>query len=132
MIYRPMATYPYGQGKRHVYLLHFSRPFGHAQHYLGQTDREVAVRVDEHRRGAGAKLTRLAVEAGIELILARVWLDAPRCEEQRIKNRGGLRRACPVCKAMVAQLRQDGVGIIPAIEGEQSPGAPHCSSPSEF
>jgi predicted GIY-YIG superfamily endonuclease len=97
MPYRPMKHYPYGQGTRHLYLLHFSRPLAHARHYLGQTDRTVDERVAEHRAGRGANLTRWAVASGIELVLARVWVDAPRCEEQRLKNRGRLRRLCPVC-----------------------------------
>lgn len=97
MVYRSMKNYPVGQGTRHVYLLCFSRPLGHARHYIGQTDRTVAERVAEHRSGRGARLTRMAVQAGIELRLARTWNDAPRCFEQRLKNRGGASRVCPLC-----------------------------------
>lgn len=100
MPYRNMRGYPYGKGTCHVYLLHFSEPLGHAQHYLGQTTRSVEERVAEHRAGgrAAARICRQAVRAGITLLLARVWVDAPRCEEQRLKNRGGFRRLCPVCR----------------------------------
>jgi predicted GIY-YIG superfamily endonuclease len=99
MPWRDMRHYPYGRGRVTVYLLHFSRPLGHARHYLGQTERDVEERVREHRAGRGARLCRRAVEAGIELVLARVWEDAPRCYEQKLKNRGGFKRLCPICRA---------------------------------
>lgn len=81
-----------------VYLLHFSRPLGSVQHYLGQTARsDVMTRVNEHRAGRGSRMTRGAVRAGVELILARVWEDADPGLERRLKRRGGFRRLCPVC-----------------------------------
>lgn len=82
-----------------IYLLHFSRPLGRVQHYLGQTARsDVMERIREHRAGRGARMTRGAVRAGVELLLVRIWEDAPRSLEQRLKNKGGFRRICPVCK----------------------------------
>lgn len=98
MVYRSLESYPYGQGTRDVYLLHFSKSIGHAQHYIGQTDRSIEVRLEEHRSGRGARLTQLAVAAGLDIILARTWVGAPRCFEQKLKNRGGARRFCPVCR----------------------------------
>ena len=98
MPWRDMRHYPYGSGTCHVYLLHFSRPVGHAQHYIGQTDRDVEERVAEHRAGRGSRLCAAAVAAGAELVLARVWRDAPRCFEQKVKNWGSAKRHCPVCK----------------------------------
>jgi len=91
---------PAKQGAAHVYLLHFSRPLRHARHYIGQTTRaDVMERIAEHRAGRGARITREAVAAGIELIVARVWADAPRRYERFLKKQGGARRICPVCKA---------------------------------
>lgn len=61
--------------------------------------------IAEHRAGRGARITREAVAAGIELIVARVWADAPRRYEQTLKNQGGARRICPVCKAEAEEAK---------------------------
>lgn len=42
-------------------------------------------------------MTRGAVRAEIDLILARVWEDTDPRLERRLKRRGGFRRLCPVC-----------------------------------
>lgn len=105
MARRDMTHYPYGQGTRHVYLIHFSRPLGHASHYIGQTDRDVETRFREHCRGKGARICKKAVEAGIKLTLARVWLDAPRCFEQKLKNRANAKHFCPICSGDAARGR---------------------------
>lgn len=99
MPWRDMRHYPYGRERVTVYLLHFSSPLGHARHYLGQTERDVEERVREHQVGRGARLCRKAVEVGTELVLARVWEDAQRCYEQKLKNGGGFKRLCPICRA---------------------------------
>lgn len=88
---------------RRVYLLHFSRPLGRVQHYLGQTARpDVMARVGEHRAGRGPSITRGAVRVGAELVLARVWEDADSGLERRLKRRGAHRRLCPVCMELSA------------------------------
>ena len=79
-----------------VYLLHFSRPFGHAQHYIGFS-REVDGRLEEQLRGNGAQLVRRVIEAGIEITLAKEWEGVPLTFEYQLKNRGGARKYCPVC-----------------------------------
>ncbi|MBZ0268049.1 hypothetical protein K8I85_07830 [bacterium] len=110
------------------YLLHFAEPVGHAQHYVGQTARaDVMIRVGEHRAGRGARLTRVAASRGIEIMLARVWENAPRCFEQKLKNRGGLRRLCPVCRELAAQLWQ-GSETSGLASGRRAPDAP-CPPP---
>lgn len=90
-----------------VYLLHFSRPYGHAKHYTGSTSRDVAERVAEHQAGQGANLTARAVQAGITLSLARTW-DGGRDREASMKYRQnpartgvkrGMARYCPLCRA---------------------------------
>jgi len=55
-----------------VYLLHFSRPYCHAKHYLGWTE-DLQTRLEAHRTGTGARLTQVVVEQGITLELARTW-----------------------------------------------------------
>lgn len=80
-----------------VYLLHFDPAYKHAQHYVGYTSRDgVEARLAEYQTAEGAVLTRHAVRAGCTIKLARVWLDAPRKFELRIKGRG-LRPLCPIC-----------------------------------
>lgn len=81
-----------------VYLLHFSRPFGHAKHYLGHAV-NLERRLEEHARGRGANLVRHALAAGIKFKLARTWEGVDRYEERRLKNRGGKARMCPLCRA---------------------------------
>jgi predicted GIY-YIG superfamily endonuclease len=81
-----------------VYLLHFSEPFKHAQHYLGWA-KDVDGRIAHHRAGTGARLTQVVAEAGIDMELVRTWENVTRTMERRIKNGGGLSRVCPVCKA---------------------------------
>lgn len=84
-----------------VYLLHFSPAYRHAQHYLGLTrdGRPVEERLKEHRSGSGARLTRAASKAGCELIVARVWENAPFGFEMKTKGRS-LRPLCPICRGV--------------------------------
>jgi predicted GIY-YIG superfamily endonuclease len=78
-----------------VYLLHFSKPYQHARHYLGWA-RDIAARVEEHQAGRGARLTAVAVAAGIELKLSRTW-RGDRGRERQLKQRGKT-RCCPACR----------------------------------
>ena len=81
-----------------VYLLHFARPYHHARHYLGFCDRgRLDTRLDEHRRGAGARLMQVLGEAGIAWILVRTWQGNRRLE-RRLKRWHGSGRLCPVCR----------------------------------
>ena len=49
-----------------IYLLHFSAPVRGASHYIGRTG-QLEIRLAQHRKGQGARLTRLAVRAGLRL-----------------------------------------------------------------
>lgn len=99
MPFRSLAKYPRSKATCTVYLLHFSKPLGHAQHYIGVTAlADVEQRLELHRQGRGARICAKAVEAGAELLLARVWEGVPRYTELKLKNRGGARRLCPLCK----------------------------------
>lgn len=103
MPWHDLKKYPRSDKRCTVYLFHFSRPFGHAMHYVGATFRDVEERIAEHKRGHGARLTKLVIEAGIELILARVWHDVPRYFELKLKSRGK-REVCPICKALALDV----------------------------
>lgn len=78
-----------------VYLIHFLRRYKHAGHYLGSAD-DVDRRMDEHRRGTGARLTQVVREAGIDFELARTW-EGGRDEERQLKRQHNSPRLCPIC-----------------------------------
>jgi len=83
-----------------IYLLHLDPPFKHAAHYLGWAY-NVRKRVREHRSGSRrcSPLLRAQLEAGGEILLARVWPGGDRTLERKMKNQGGLSRHCPLCRA---------------------------------
>ena len=81
-----------------VYLLHFTTPYQHARHYLGFST-DLPSRLAEHAAGQGARLTRVVKDAGIGWSLTRVWADATRSDERRLKNRKHSPRLCPACGA---------------------------------
>jgi hypothetical protein len=79
-----------------VYLLHFSRPYCHARHYLGFSTR-LQKRIKEHLDGRGSPLVRAVVEAGIEVFVARTWKGVTWTFEKR--GHGSHRRgSCPICR----------------------------------
>lgn len=103
MPWRPVNNECTEEGQ--VYVLHFSRPIGtvrqQAGHYAGFASYKrggAAARVEEHREGRGARLTQVAVDNGVELQLAQVYDHCTRADERRLKNRGGLRRVCRICR----------------------------------
>ena len=80
-----------------VYLLHFSRPYCHARHYLGFSTR-LEQRYDEHLCGRGSALVRAARQAGIVVYVARVWEQVTDAFERRGHRSRWARRICPICK----------------------------------
>lgn len=80
-----------------IYLLHFSRPFKHARHYLGWAgEGRLEQRLEHHKRGTGAVLLRHVAAAGITWELARTW-EGDRFRERSLKAQGGRSRMCPIC-----------------------------------
>lgn len=79
-----------------VYLLHYSRPFTRAGHYLGIARSEREISTQHARHGAGWR--RLA---GAEATIADVWECADAREAEalygRLKRQGGRARLCSVC-----------------------------------
>jgi predicted GIY-YIG superfamily endonuclease len=55
-----------------VYLLHFSKPFKHARHYMGSAE-DPNERLETHSKGQGARLTQVAAAAGITFEIVRTW-----------------------------------------------------------
>jgi putative endonuclease len=87
-----------------VYILHFSAPLGNldnskaqASHYIGWAE-DVQARIAQHRAGTGARITRAAVERGIELILVAV-VPAPVSFEKYLKARKATPCFCSICSA---------------------------------
>lgn len=90
-----------------VYLLHFSArvsPNHTTQHYIGAA-RDVERRLLQHRAGRGSHLTRTAVERGIGITLARVWIDATFDDERRLKGLKNSPKLCPFCNPRIAHLQ---------------------------
>lgn len=85
---------------RGLYLLHFEPRYEHAGHYLGFAE-DVHRRVAEHLSGNGraSPLVRAALSIRAGVTLVRVWPDAGRQLERRLKRQGGLSRHCPTCRA---------------------------------
>lgn len=81
-----------------VYLVHLNRRFHHVAHYIGFTEAEVESRLDEHRKGSGAKLLRAARSLGIDFQCVRTWVGT-RSVERALKNRKDARSLCPECRA---------------------------------
>ena len=78
-----------------IYLLHFTRAYKHARHYIGWTP-DLAQRLACHRQGHGARLIAVIIAAGIDFQLARTTLGT-RTDERTIKHAGGATRYCPLC-----------------------------------
>ncbi len=86
-----------------VYLLHFKRKMGHAQHYLGKTT-DLRQRMSDHRGGQGARILAECNRRGIRYEVVRTWKRADRGLERRLKS---LHRAdlCPRCSGSAAMRR---------------------------
>lgn len=103
-----------------VYLIHFEKPYGHARHYIGVTRGDLASRIKRHRASSGANLTRVVVQAGIRIWLARAWHDAPRSWERTLKRMGGAPQLCPHCNPYGAlnRGRLPEAGVVRSFAGE--------------
>ena len=86
-----------------IYLLHLLPAYKHAKHYLGYAD-DIEPRIYAHLLGRGARLTQVARDAGITLILVRIWEGADRNTERKFKNRSHVPRLCPICLGASVQM----------------------------
>lgn len=77
------------------YLLHFDRPYKHAQHYLGWAI-DLPARLDEHLNGGGARLLDVITAEGIGFAVVRTWPGTTLADERRLKNRHN-KMLCPTC-----------------------------------
>jgi predicted GIY-YIG superfamily endonuclease len=81
-----------------VYLIHFDQAIAdHARHYLGWAS-DLDVRLEDHRKGRGARLMEVCRERGIGWHVSRTW-EGTRERERAIKDRAEGPRLCPDCTA---------------------------------
>ena len=110
--------------KPQCYLLHFDKPVGNpqsdaqraanglpprkkafthgARHYLGYAE-NLERRIQHHRDGTGANLTKVAAAAGANIIVARVWDNGSRALERKLKTSKHHSRLCPLCNPHAAR-----------------------------
>lgn len=79
-----------------VYILHFSEKLSHAQHYVGYSKAPES-RLHRHIQRMEQPLLRAALQAGIEITIARIFPGADRNFERQLKNRKNSARYCPIC-----------------------------------
>lgn len=80
-----------------VYLLHFDEPLGHTRHYSGfAKEADCKKRLQRHADGNGARLLQVAIERGITWQVAKIWPEADRAFERKLKARGQS-TICPLC-----------------------------------
>jgi len=90
----------------YVYLLHFDQPISNhhtCQHYIGFAD-DLAVRIQRHQVGHGARLTQVAKQRGIGFKVARVW-QGDRLFERWLKRQKNSPAFCPVCQGHSQRAR---------------------------
>jgi hypothetical protein len=79
-----------------IYLLHFTSPYKHARHHRGWS-LDALARIEEHRRGQGARLMKVIKDAGTGFVVAKIELGT--CARERQLKQRGARRDCPICMA---------------------------------
>jgi hypothetical protein len=90
-----------------VYLLHFSRKYKHAAHYIGWA-KKINARINHHKNGTGARLCAVVAADGIELETARIWEGKDKAFERKLKNQHKPSDFCPICSGEKANKRMKG------------------------
>jgi predicted GIY-YIG superfamily endonuclease len=81
-----------------VYLIHFEKKIGHAQHYIGFCyDERFAARIHHHEKGTGSRLLKAVNEAGIKWSVVRQWPNEDGNFERKLKNKKKASLLCPIC-----------------------------------
>jgi hypothetical protein len=105
-----------------VYLVHLLPAYRHARHYLGFAERAgLPNRLREHATSDphGARLLRVALAAGGDFTLTRLWLGTRRLERQLKQRKATPRLLCPACPTATRGTRPPatGQGILPDLLG---------------
>jgi len=83
-----------------VYLVHLHPAYRHARHYLGFAEHgHLPRRLREHATSdhAGARLLRVALAAGGDFELTRLWVGSRKLERQLKQRKAAPRLLCPAC-----------------------------------
>ena len=94
-----------------VYVLHFTRPYKHARHYVGATGLPMEEREAAHRGvvlhegdepyGRAAKLVKALLRDGGDFVIADVFETDTLAQafelEKRLKKQGSRARLCTIC-----------------------------------
>ena len=89
-----------------VYLVHLQPAYRHARHYLGFAERSgLPKRLREHATSdhAGARLLRVALAAGGDFELTRLWVGSRKLERQLKQRKATPRLLCPACPNPIRQ-----------------------------
>lgn len=81
-----------------VYLIHFDKPLAHALHYVGFVESDLEQRIKKHLSGNGAKILAALNRADIAWHVVRIWEDADRTFERKLKNTNNTKIYCPCCQ----------------------------------
>ena len=79
-----------------VYLVHFSKPYKGASHYLGWSS-NLEARLKRHREGRGSNLIKVIQNAGIDWKVVRIWEPASPKVESELKKYRNNKALCPIC-----------------------------------
>jgi hypothetical protein len=83
-----------------VYLVHLLPAYRHARHYLGFAEQgRLPRRLREHATSdhQGARLLRVALAAGGDFTLTRLWVGSRKLERQLKQRKAVPRLLCPAC-----------------------------------
>ena len=89
-----------------VYLVHLQPAYRHARHYLGFAERSgLPKRLREHATSdhQGARLLRVALAAGGDFELTRLWVGSHKLERQLKQRKATPRLLCPACPNPIRQ-----------------------------
>jgi hypothetical protein len=89
-----------------VYLVHLLPAYRHARHYLGFAERSgLPKRLREHATSdaQGARLLRVALTAGGDFELTRLWVGSRKLERILKQRKATPRLLCPACPTPIRQ-----------------------------
>ena len=101
-----------------VYLVHLLPAYRHARHYLGFAERSgLPKRLREHATSdtQGARLLRIALAAGGNFTLTRLWVGTRKLERALKQRKATPRLLCPACPA--PSRRRPGPPDVPTLLG---------------
>lgn len=101
-----------------VYLVHLQPAYRHARHYLGFAERSgLPKRLREHATSdhTGARLLRVALAAGGDFELTRLWVGSRKLERQLKQRKATPRLLCPACPNPIRQA--DGQQVAALLSG---------------